>query len=60
MPKLSKVRQEILNDLKARALDLYKELGNLRAVGEAIGKSHTWVKKVVDLAVDNSKLPKEL
>ena len=60
MPKLSKVRQEILNDLKARAIDLYRELGNLRAVGKAIGKSHTWVWEVIKDAVHNSKLPKDL
>jgi len=56
MPKLGNIRQQILEDLKSRTRDLYRELGNLRAVAKAVGKSHTWVYKVVKEGGDNSKL----
>ena len=60
MPKLGKIRQAILDDLKVRTLDLYKELGDYRLVGKAVGKSHTWVAKVVKDAGDNHTLQKDL
>ena len=58
MPKLGKVRQDILNDLKVRALALYEELGDLRLVGKAVGKSHTWVASVLKEVVHNQTLQK--
>lgn len=51
--KISVYQNKIKTKVKKEALTLYKKGLSLRKVAIAVGKSHTWVAKVVRNSGDN-------
>ncbi len=54
---LSKKKQEELENLKKRAINLYKEGYSFRDVGFKVGKSYEWVRVVVKNGEKGFKKP---